>query len=112
MAFESREIVFSDEEVSAALLLFLSQVRNADLRGERVEHVDIVGDDALSAEYSLSGALPRGRVEGAELLSALISFCIQCRIPLPKSAPKNLRRIGGQLALVFNDWRIATPVAA
>ena len=111
MAFETREIVFSTKEFNAALLLYAVQTGHCRHAAKELSRIELNGDRDLSANLITEAADAEIKLTTGDILSALISFCIQCRIPLPQAATKSLRRVGDQVALVINHWRFSTPAA-
>jgi hypothetical protein len=103
MSQEVRHILFTDAEIAAAAVAWLRR------GGQRLEVQWVTGvavrapDGEIEAELIARRgdetpiALPTLR--GSELAAALIAFCGQRRIPLPRRAPKRLALFDGRLML-------------
>ena len=104
MAFESRRLIFSQDELIAAALEFCRHDR-IPLPDADVEGVEFVSqsDPALTLIFRVSCPMDIDRVtlSHAQLVSALALFCKSKEIPLPLSAEKQVRCENGKVALQF-----------
>lgn len=109
MPTEMRRIVFSGEELRAALdghrvrperALPLGMIAALRLEGDALA-IDIAGPQSPPASVT---------IKAAEVGAALVNYCKHCKIPLPRNATKSLAIAGDRLAL---DVRIgpALPLA-
>ncbi|MEM1104644.1 MAG: hypothetical protein AAF527_03450 [Pseudomonadota bacterium] len=112
MAQEMREISFTAKEFAAALSLYAAQIGQTPVSSNLIQRVELDGSDELTARLIAAERPDPIKMSAGDILSALISFCIQCRIPLPKSASKSVRRIEDRIVLVINNWRLSTPMSA
>ena len=104
MAFESRRLIFSQEELISAALEICHHDRIA-LPDAEVESVGFVSRDhpSLALCSRISGPMDPDRVVLSEeqLITALARFCKRKEIPLPRSCEKKVRCENGKIALQF-----------
>jgi hypothetical protein len=97
--------MFSLEEVRNAL--FAHCQRTSRKLPDGVVTRASVGDDAgtlvtlHSAPWPGDPEQPAASFNRVEVAAALIKFCIECRIPMPRAASKTLVRNGDSLMLVL-----------
>jgi len=105
MPSEQRQITFSDAEVAAAAQRFVRK-RDKKLHGVAVRHVKpIANGDALDGVHVVGdNGIERVTLDLglAELTAALLSDCFSKKIPLPRSADKQIQFTRGQFVLVLN----------
>lgn len=104
MPREMRMLVFSEDELRTALVD--EWVRTArPMPRMRVESVELDARDKAAILHfrTQDGDVARQRyVAPTEVAAALIRYCLQRSIPLPRYARKHLKIENGALALVFN----------
>lgn len=107
MPREQRRIIFTLAELHHAMRI-LSAKTNKPLPDGTCEAVnfDPSKEPALSMTFrSLSQGPVNIAFQKAEVGAALILYCREQQIPLPKSASKGIERDGAALALVVHhDW--------
>lgn len=101
MPSEVRQIAFAPDELRQAMSGWL----NKSAPGRAPVDVQAVQiDDAMGVAAVLScisgDALSDVRIEADGLTAALIDFCLDNRIPLPRDASKTAHRIGDAVALL------------
>ena len=101
MPSEVRQIAFAPDELRRAMSGWLTKSA-PESRPVTVQAVQI--DDAVGVAAVLScitgDALSDVRIEADGLAAAMIDFCIDNRIPLPRDASKTALRIGDAVALL------------
>jgi hypothetical protein len=104
MAFESRRLIFSQDELITAALDFCHHDRIA-LPDAEVEGVEFVSqaDPALTLIFRVKGPMDIDQVtlSQAQLVNALALFCKRKEIPLPMSSEKQVHCEDGKIALQF-----------
>ena len=112
MPSEERYITFSDAEVAAAAQRFVRKRDKKMLRAP-VRHVKpIANGDALDGVHVVgNNGIERVTLDLglAELTAALLSDCFSRKIPIPRSADKQVQFTRGQFVLVL---KISDGVAA
>jgi hypothetical protein len=101
MATEERRIIFTDEEVVAAIKALYHRAKEVFPPGN-VWNVAISEDNGCQIDCDVINAQARRdrvTVAGERLAAALILHCIQHKIPLPAKAQKALSVVHGKLAL-------------
>ena len=101
MPTESRQIIFTDDEVIIAIQQ-LYQRSNQSLPKGRIENVVVHGEDGCSVDYDVieeSNFRDHVKVGSEKLAAALILFCKTRKIPIPATAKKKLSVANNQLAL-------------
>lgn len=115
MPEEFRFLVFSPGEASEALTAY-ARVLGRQLPQGRVLGAEPVGEKAVSGRLTVDGGSGTPVVvpfATAEVLEALVGFCIDRGIPLPRVSEKTLERLHGRLALRIGhvdsiDWQMRT----
>ncbi|HEY7580369.1 MAG TPA: hypothetical protein VH855_22495 [Acetobacteraceae bacterium] len=109
---EVRYIVFSTDEARTAV------VTSAQRQGTVATANDILGvdfagpNDAPSALLRLRGS-PAAELDAQHLIAALLLYCGDRRIPIPRRAEKRVERSVHGLTLVLtSDRPFGTPIAA
>jgi hypothetical protein len=101
MPSEIRQIAFEETELRQAVSGWL---RKNDPQRAPVDVRAIQLDDAMGLAAVLScintGALSDVRIEADGLAAALVDFCIDNRIPLPRDASKTAQRVGDGVTLL------------
>jgi hypothetical protein len=104
MAFESRRLIFSEEELISAALEFCHHDR-IPLPDAEVESVEYVSneDPSLILHFRVSCPMELDQVvlSGEQLVTALAMFCKREEIPLPALSEKRVRCDNGKIALQF-----------
>ena len=101
MPIEYRKLVFSEEELKQALMDFCRSNGTLLPTGE-LTTVELVEKPDLSVrlEYeSENKDLSETSLSRDQLAAALISYCSRRRIPVPRSAQKNLKIEGTRVCL-------------
>jgi hypothetical protein len=101
MPSESRQIVFANDEVLAAIQLFFQRSRQSFPPG-RVWDVTITEVNGCQVDFDIIDAnniRERVTVAGARLAAALILFCMNRKVPIPAAAQKTLAVLNHHLAL-------------
>jgi len=104
MPTELRRLVFSSDELAEALTSY-SRASGPVLPDGDIVHCRIIDGDELAINVKvlpdLGGEVQTVRI-GSELLgSALIRFCQDRRIPVPRHAEKTLQAIGQNVAMTL-----------
>lgn len=100
MIVESRSIVFSDEELLAALQPILVAKKLATDRTPVSIECHLDESDDVTVTFNYEGDDPV-TFTSREVGAAVINHCIEKSIPLPRGAYKELVTRGDQLALVL-----------
>jgi hypothetical protein len=104
MAFESRRLVFDQEELISAALDFCHHDR-IPLPDAAVEHVEFItdGEPKLILFFRVGCPMEPDQIvlSGAQLVDALARFCKRKEIPLPRTPDKSLRCESGRVVLQF-----------
>ncbi len=104
MAFESRRLIFSREEMISAALDYCRHDRIA-LPDAEIERVEFVADEvpSLILNYRVSCPMEPDQValSGEQLIDAIARFCKRKEIPLPQSAKKRVQCENGEFVLQF-----------
>ncbi|WP_299437265.1 hypothetical protein [uncultured Rhodospira sp.] len=101
MAKEMRRILLSEAEFTDALRRFV-RARDQVFHGAALQTSRVTSADPLEVEVVVQH---RDRQEQVMTLSAtllaaaVIRFCMEQRIPLPRAAEKSVRRVSGGVAL-------------
>ncbi len=101
MPDEFRFLVFAPDEAAAALAAHARTLKKTVPAG-RLFGAEPVGEDTINGRLLVdTGDGPPSVVPftGAEVLEALIGFCIARRIPIPMVSEKTLERLHGRFAL-------------
>ena len=105
MVAELRHLVFSQQEVVTAVFEYRAY-RGQPLPKGTVKGLKILGDDPIQLQLEIvmdgSGQVRLADLIDADVTEALVLFCRNRKIPLPKSAEKAVRRIGGTVALMVS----------
>jgi hypothetical protein len=108
MPTERRRIIFSDDEIVSAAISHCRSTGIA-LPDAEVEDLDIAmdGDCSLCLTFAVTSPeqVDELTLDPETLLSALIAFCRNRAIPIPRSASKRLEPMEGSLSMVFNMRR-------
>ena len=101
MPSETRQIIFSSEEIVAAIQQLYVRSHQAFPRG-RVWDVTVSEENGCQVDCDIidtNNMRDRVTVAGAKLAAALILFCITRKVPIPAAAKKSLAVINNHLAL-------------
>lgn len=105
MPFEKREIIFSNDEVLAAIRQFYAR-SNQSFPAGTINNISVTR--ANDAEYQFAFDVTSGHnyrerlaIGGEKLGAALLLYCISRHIPIPAAAQKRMALADGQLALSF-----------
>jgi hypothetical protein len=114
MITEFRRLVFSSSDLIDAIKAFDTQ-KAPKLPDGDIVGVTIVGESDLRARIEMANI--RSGLENQEieveanyLAAAMLLRCMQCGIPIPKSAVKTLERVDGGLALSLTINAAPQPV--
>lgn len=113
MPEELRKILFSKEEVQAAVVDYClrSKIRLPD---KNIEGLEVSADPEAMVvlKYAEAGPEEDNAVELSRdhVAAALIRYCSNIKVPLPRSAQKVLQPGNGGISLLINiDWGKNTP---
>lgn len=101
MPSETRQIIFSNDEVVAAIQQLYLRFHQAFPKGS-IWDVTISEDHGCQVDCDIMDSnnfRERVTVNGEKLAAALILFCITRKVPLPAAAPKTLSIVNKHLAL-------------
>ena len=100
MAQEVRSILFTADEIQKAITQLLMQ-RIRGMHPSWVDRVEVtVGDGAVRAVVHFCKEMSTSRsLDAHDLMTAMLLYCRQARIPLSNRAQKRLDVIGGCLSL-------------
>jgi hypothetical protein len=101
MPSETRQIVFSTEELVAAVQLLYQRSHQLFPKG-RIWDVAVSLENGCQVDLDIidiSNKRERVTVSGAKLAAALILFCIARKVPIPAAAQKSLAVLNNRLAL-------------
>ena len=101
MPTEYRKLVFSEEELRHALTDFCRSNGTLPPKGELIT-VELLEKPDLSVRLEYESAtknLSETSLSRDQVAAALISYCSQRRIPVPRSAQKNLKVEGARVCL-------------
>ena len=105
MPTEMRKLVFSNEELKEAIILY-NQIASEKLPAGDFLSCEIENGDEIKVVIRISetktGATQRIVLASAFIGACLVNFCRQKRIPLPRDATKALQVIGDNIALNVN----------
>lgn len=115
MAMEVRYIVFSPDEVRSAIISFVVKQGQAATAGEVIA-VEVTGpNEAPTAIVRLQGSPTAKLVKLSEqyLVAALLLYCMDRRIPLPKQAAKRVElSVNGLTLAMTTDRSLGSPCVA
>lgn len=115
MTAEVRYIVFTPDEVRSAILTYVQRQGIATTANDVVS-VELIGpNEAPAAIVRLQPALTTKPVDIATqyLLAALLLYCVNRRIPIPRSAEKRVElSIDGLTLVMTTDHAQGAPVVA
>lgn len=103
MAREVRCVLFSAEETRSAVAELVIR-RVPSLHPYAVERVEVSERDgtiAAAIQYGRGHTGPSS-LDSNELMSAVLMFCQQVRIPLSRRSAKRLELVGSELALIMS----------
>lgn len=103
MPFEKREIIFSNDEVLAAVRQFYQRL-NQPFPAGSVTDIAVTRTDEAEYQFACdvtasNGYRDRLTIGGERLGAALLLYCISRHIPIPAGARKRMRLANGQLSL-------------
>jgi len=101
MPSELRQIIFTNEELVAAIQLLYQRSRQAFPRG-RVWDITVSEDNGCQVDCDVvdtKNFRDRVTVSGEKLAAALILYCMTHKVPIPAAARKTLNIVNKQLAL-------------
>jgi len=105
MPSELRRIVFSESEIIEALDRFAKATRHAMPAG-KITACRIDSKSALSAtltvQHMAEGSTHTVRFDNASIAAALIRYCIEKKIPIPRASEKSVEAQGPGVALILN----------
>ena len=105
MPTEMRKLVFSNDELKEAIILY-NQIASEKLPAGDFLSCEIENGDEIKVVIRISetktGATQRIVLTSAFIGACLVNFCRQKRIPLPRDATKALQVIGDNIALNVN----------
>ncbi len=106
MPTEKRIIRFATEELVWALIEY-SRRGGISVWHDQFKRVELSSGEPVHARLDLNGHQPIN-YDASEIAAALIFFCIQRSIPLPKKADKNLVVEDDKVALTLDSEIAAT----
>ena len=115
MPTETRRISFSNAEVAEAIEHFAKATKFPMPAGKIVEcKIDAHGALAatLTVQHVAEGTNRTARFDKNTIAAALIRFCIEKKIPIPKSAEKFVEAHGDGVVLVLHVGGAAQGAAA
>lgn len=102
MVTEFRQIVFSDHDLKSAIVSF-NNSRNLKLLKGPVRSINLQQGETISAslvvDTQVGGETEIINMEAAYLGAAMLTFCFELGIPIPKESQKNIEMVGDNLAL-------------
>jgi len=101
MPSETRQIIFSHDEVVAAIQQLYQRSHQVFPKG-RIWDIAISEENGCQVDCDIvdsHNVRDRVTVAGAKLAAALILFCITRKVPLPANAQKALSVVNNHLAL-------------
>jgi hypothetical protein len=101
MPSETRQIIFTNEEVVAAIQLLYQRSHQSFPKG-RIWDIAVSEDNGCQVDCDVidtNNVRERVTVAGAKLAAALILFCITRKVPLPAASKKALSVVNNHLAL-------------
>ena len=91
MVQEIRHIRFTDREVAAAVVMYLSDREEDPVGSEEIAEIKVT--DSLEVEIRFKARRPeQPTLDVGPLAAALFKFCAAKGIPLPRKGKKSLRR--------------------
>jgi len=104
MIEEQRKLIFSMDELAAAVLSYLISSKKM---GERDKLGRLTVGEGAEVSVSATVVAQTGEQSlidlGAQVLGALlIAHCIKRKVPLPRRAAKSITRNGDRVALAFS----------
>ena len=105
MPTEIRKIVFSNEELKKAIVLFSQRTTNKLPEGDLVS-CKVKSEDGITVRIQIRPLYSEGEktivLSGTFIGAALSNYCMDCKIPIPRNATKSLQVIGDNVALQIN----------
>ncbi len=113
MPEELRKILFSKEEVQAAVVDYCLRAK-IPLPDNNIDGLEVSADPnaMVVLKYADTGPAEASEVELSrdQVAAALIRYCSAINVPLPRSAQKVLQPGDGGISLLINiDWGKNTP---
>lgn len=102
MAFESRYLVFSEDELVTAALDYCRHARIAVPEASVEQLVTSAGPEpSVTLRFRVDCPMDPDRIEltGKHLVEALVRFCGRHEIPLPRHSEKTLRCEDGNISM-------------
>ena len=115
MPTETRRICFSNAEVADAIEHFAKATKFPMPPGKIAEcKIDAHGPlmAALTVRHMAEGSSRIARFDKNTIAAALIRFCIEKKIPIPRSAEKSVEAQGDGVALILRVGGTAQGAAA
>ena len=105
MPTEYRKLVFSNGELRQAVAEF-SEANGLILPQDEIIKLDLTGQRQHPVTYHYTTGTQRGSTEVSlsrdQLAAALIIYCRSLRIPVPRSAQKNVKIDGTEVSLLLH----------
>ncbi|MGZ9086426.1 MAG: hypothetical protein ACXW3R_13015 [Rhodoplanes sp.] len=104
MPRELRKVIFSHNELQAALVNYLLH-SGRSMPNRPIDRLEIAEGPALVTIFFQSSdpnEVYKWPLRQEEVAAALIRYCGQFNIPLPRAAKKRLQPDNGNLALIFS----------
>ena len=105
MPTEIRKIVFSNEELQEAIVLFSQRCINRLPEGDLLA-CDVISDDGITVRIRIQPWYSEGektvKLSDHYIGAALSNYCMNYKIPIPRRATKSLQVIGDNIALQVN----------
>lgn len=99
MLFESRSIIFSDEELAEAMQPIFEE-RGMDNVTQLCPCHDHAGEVMISVKEQ--NAQEETHITSAELAPIILKHCLDKKVPLPRNSQKELALRGDHLALIVH----------
>ena len=105
MPTEIRKIVFSNEELKKAIVLFSHRSVNKLPEGDLIS-CEVTSIDGINVRIKIRPWYSEGEkivvLSSTYIGAALSNYCMDCKIPIPRHAAKSLQIIGDNIALQIN----------
>lgn len=113
MPEELRKILFSEDEVQAAVVDYCLRSK-IPLPNKNIDELEVRADPEAMVvlKYADTGPEEANEVELSrdQVAAALIRYCSNIKVPLPRSAQKVLQPADNGISLLMNiDWGKNTP---
>ena len=105
MPTETRKIVFSNEELKKAIVLFSQRSAKRLPEGDLIS-CEVKSEDGITVRLRIRPWYSDGDktivLSSTYIGAALSNYCMECKIPIPRQATKSLQVIGDNIALQIN----------